>query len=207
MQEWLYTNNANKINQTFINGFVDISGGDIINRNNDLFIGGNSCLNKNLNVNGTASITNNMYIDGDAFINGNINIPIGNVETLLTRLFLYSEHITNENMELHNEVKQLYKSYKELNKKYESLQIQVSSLMEIKGKVSAFSNTTGSITMNKTFTLNILYSVYIQQYGLPEYGVGFDPDKLNLVKQYLRDNNIPLPVEDMSMNDLCMTNL
>ena len=40
----------------------------------------------------------------------------------------------------------------------------------------------GQISIKKSFKLSPLFSYYIHLYGLPEYGVGFDPDKLAFIE-------------------------
>ena len=46
MSNWLdLSRNANLIKQTYLRGFLDVSGGDIINRNGNLIIAGDTYLN------------------------------------------------------------------------------------------------------------------------------------------------------------------
>jgi hypothetical protein len=46
----------------------------------------------------------------------------------------------------------------------------------------------GQFNMTKTFNLSPIYSDYITLYGLPAFGVGFDPIKLDLVSKF---KNLP----------------
>lgn len=46
-------------------------------------------------------------------------------------------------------------------------------------ETETLSSTTGNLTLTKTFTLAPLFSIYITLYGMPERGVGFDPDKIS----------------------------
>lgn len=46
-------------------------------------------------------------------------------------------------------------------------------------------NISGHIAVQKTFTLSKIYSYYIYLYGMPEFGVGFDVDKLKFLRNSL----------------------
>jgi hypothetical protein len=46
-------------------------------------------------------------------------------------------------------------------------------------------NVSGHIAVQKTFTLSKIYSYYIYLYGMPEFGVGFDVDKLKFLRNSL----------------------
>lgn len=50
----------------------------------------------------------------------------------------------------------------------------------------------GTVELKKTFYLAPLFSYYIRAFGLPEFGVGFDPVKLDIIKEVLEANNISL---------------
>ncbi len=52
------------------------------------------------------------------------------------------------------------------------------------------SNVTGKLSMQKSFTISPLFSYYIATYGMPEYGAGFDPDKLSNILNILNENGI-----------------
>jgi cytoskeletal protein CcmA (bactofilin family) len=60
---WLDLSNvSNKWRQSYIQGFVDISGGDVIIRHNKLFVGGDVSFNHNLSVSGDVSHDGNLTI-------------------------------------------------------------------------------------------------------------------------------------------------
>jgi hypothetical protein len=68
------------------------------------------------------------------------------------------------------------------------LEIQVLSLnkknddiLSGKNEVKAIACTSGQFAIKKTFKLAPLYSYYINLYGMPAYGVGFDATKLSLL--------------------------
>ena len=79
MQKWLdASSSSNKYRQMYIKGFLDISGGNLILRNNDLYV-----------LNGDASFGNNLYVANnltvgsklivqDISINGTSNISFQN---------------------------------------------------------------------------------------------------------------------------------
>lgn len=50
--------------------------------------------------------------------------------------------------------------------------------------------TTGSMSITRQFRFNNLYNYYILIYGLPVYGVGFDPIKIAFLKETLIANGI-----------------
>ena len=58
---WNSNNNTNKFKQTYFNGFVDISGGDLIIRNHSIKSDYITSNNNNLYI-GTDINCNNMYI-------------------------------------------------------------------------------------------------------------------------------------------------
>lgn len=68
------------------------------------------------------------------------------------------------------------------------LEIQVLALTKTnqdilsgKNEIIAVGDACGSLTANRTMTLKPLYSNYIYLYGMPAFGVGFDPVKLSLL--------------------------
>ena len=79
MSNWLdASSSSNKHRQTYVKGFLDISGGNLILRNNHLFIKqGDASFNSNIYVNNTAVIKN-LVITGDLSMNGNLNISYKN---------------------------------------------------------------------------------------------------------------------------------
>ncbi len=55
-----------------------------------------------------------------------------------------------------------------------------------KNEVKAVGSTCGQFTITKTFKLAPIYSYYIQLYGMPAYGVGFDASKLSLLSTIMK---------------------
>jgi hypothetical protein len=53
-----------------------------------------------------------------------------------------------------------------------------------------FDETSGTLSMKKTFQLAPLFRYYIRMYGVPAPGVGFDPVKLSLVLAVMENNGI-----------------
>ena len=90
MANWLdLSSSSNLFRAIYVKGFVDISGGDFISRNGNLYIAGNSTVNNNsfvqnqlgigvsgslhqLDVSGSANFRSNIIGLGDASINGNL---------------------------------------------------------------------------------------------------------------------------------------
>jgi len=58
-----------------------------------------------------------------------------------------------------------------------------------KFKKNSFSSS-GNMGLSKSFTLAPLFSYYISIYGLPEFGVGFDVDRLSKLLAVLTENGI-----------------
>jgi hypothetical protein len=54
----------------------------------------------------------------------------------------------------------------------------------------AYADITGTLSMTKTFELAPLFMYYIKYYGVPEVGVGFDPQKLIVVLNALENSGI-----------------
>jgi len=74
----------------------------------------------------------------------------------------------------------------ELTIKNTILEKRIEDILSGKNEVSAMDDTCGEFVITKTFKLAPLYSYYIMLYGLPAFGVGFDPAKLTLVADILR---------------------
>lgn len=69
----------------------------------------------------------------------------------------------------------------DLNFRVLMLNAKVDDILSGKNDTVAMGNTSGEITITKTFKLAPLYSYYIYLYGMPAYGVGFDAAKLSLL--------------------------
>ena len=77
MSNWLdLSNTSNRFIQIYVRGFVDISGGKLIVRNDDvsfnnrMFIGGDTSLNRNLFVNYDMSVNGNLSVGKNISITG-----------------------------------------------------------------------------------------------------------------------------------------
>jgi hypothetical protein len=70
------------------------------------------------------------------------------------------------------------------------LQNVIEELLSNQNVYSAYSDVTGTIGMNKTFVLAPLFMYYIKQYGLPEPGAGFDPNRLSIILTALENSGI-----------------
>ena len=74
---------------------------------------------------------------------------------------------------------------------YNDLQVlllnkRIDDIMKNKNVSSTISEgVTADFTMVKVFKLSPIYSYYIQLYGMPSFGVGFDPDKLTCLQRAL----------------------
>jgi len=77
---WLdLSSTSNRYIQSYYKGFVDISGGPLYVRNNNLFVqGGDVSLNGRLYSAGDASLNNRLFLGSDAYLNGNLSV-MGNI--------------------------------------------------------------------------------------------------------------------------------
>jgi hypothetical protein len=70
------------------------------------------------------------------------------------------------------------------------LEKKIEDILSGKNEKNAMSDTCGQFTATKTFVLAPLFSYYIMMYGLPAFGVGFDPEKLAVILKVLTANGI-----------------
>lgn len=70
------------------------------------------------------------------------------------------------------------------------LEKRITDILSGKNETQAMSDTCGQFTTSKTFVLAPLFSYYIMMYGLPAFGVGFNPEKLAQILKVLVDNGI-----------------
>jgi hypothetical protein len=162
MLEWFqYMNNANKIKQSYINGFIDISGGDLINRHNDLYIGGNTLLNTNVRVNNDTVLSKNVYIYGDVSMNGKIVLPTGDLQSMLTNLFMYTTNLAIENGILQNEITVIDISFNQLYSDYQRLQTSMNYVQSRLNLINHIVSDFTHITISASYDLssNIKYVV------------------------------------------------
>ena len=71
---WLANTDANNLEQTYIKGFLDVSGGHIINRNGNF-----SVLDGTMDVSGDVSMNSNLSVGGDVSMNGTTIDICGNL--------------------------------------------------------------------------------------------------------------------------------
>ena len=66
----------------------------------------------------------------------------------------------------------------------------IEDILSGKNVKNAFGNSTGQLTIKKSFTLAPLFSYYILLYGMPEPGVGFDQNKLSILLEIFEKNGM-----------------
>lgn len=76
--------------------------------------------------------------------------------------------------------------------KNDRLEKRIEDILSGKNEKSVITDTCGGFGLTKTFTLAPLYSYYIAAFGMPAFGVGFDIDKLSLMKKVLEAAGIDL---------------
>jgi hypothetical protein len=86
--------------------------------------------------------------------------------------------------------KTLNEANTDLNLQNLLLNRKIDDILSGKNEVKALGSTEGEFVITKTFKLAPLYSYYIYLYGMPAYGVGFDPSKLNILVAMLQKYNI-----------------
>ena len=70
------------------------------------------------------------------------------------------------------------------------LQKTIDDMISGKNKKTVYSNSSGNLSIKKSFVLAPLFSYYISLYGMPEKGVGFDQKKLSMLLAILEKNGI-----------------
>jgi hypothetical protein len=98
--------------------------------------------------------------------------------------------ITNDGLHGSINTYALYTSNIQLSLNSILLQKKIDEILSGKNEQTAMSNTTGQFTATQTFVLAPLFSYYIVMYGMPAYGVGFDPVKLSIISNILTENGI-----------------
>jgi hypothetical protein len=72
-----------------------------------------------------------------------------------------------------------------------NLQQQVQTILSNKNQqVVEVANTTGQLTITRSFTLAPVFNYYILFFGMPAFGVGFDPSKIAFLVDILNQNGI-----------------
>lgn len=72
-----------------------------------------------------------------------------------------------------------------------NLELKVDEILSNKNvKMVNLSNTTGQMTIKKTVKLAAIFNYYILIYGMPAFGVGFDPIKISYLLEVLKKRGI-----------------
>jgi hypothetical protein len=72
-----------------------------------------------------------------------------------------------------------------------NLQNKINDILSNKNeKLIEMANTSGQLTIKKTFKLAAVFNNYIVLFGMPAFGVGFDPMKINFLADLLRKMGI-----------------
>jgi hypothetical protein len=78
---WLTDICANRFTETYIKGFLDISGGDLVLRNGNIDVSGSIDISNSVSIQGDVSLNNNLTIDGNLEV-----LDISNVSILNTTI-------------------------------------------------------------------------------------------------------------------------
>jgi hypothetical protein len=76
----------------------------------------------------------------------------------------------------------LYQRYAYDEIKLALLNKRIQEILSDKNTITTTASTTGQFNATVTFKLAPIFSYYVYVYGMPEYGVGFDPDKLAFLR-------------------------
>jgi hypothetical protein len=99
---WLdLSSTSNCYNRMYVQGFVDISGGNLIIRNNNLYMtGGDLSLNGRLFINADVSLNNRLFLTSDASFGG--RLYVASDASLNSRLFVASDISINGSFNTNN---------------------------------------------------------------------------------------------------------
>jgi len=93
--DWLVDPKSNRFIQTYLRGYLDISGGHIILRNNDIYVNdGDISLNGRLLVSGDASLNSKLFVADDVCMNE--LLLVGNDVSLNSKLFVANDVCMNK---------------------------------------------------------------------------------------------------------------
>ena len=84
----------------------------------------------------------------------------------------------------------LYTQHLSMSIKNSILERRIEDILSGKNEKEVMADTCGQFTITKTFTFAPLFSYYIAAFGLPQFGVGFNKDKLSLMLQILTSAGI-----------------
>ena len=79
----------------------------------------------------------------------------------------------------------LYTQHLSMSIKNSILEKRIEEILSGKNEKDVIADTCGGFGLSKGFVLAPLFGYYIAAFGLPAFGVGFDKDKLSLIKQIL----------------------
>lgn len=88
------------------------------------------------------------------------------------------------------ETNSIFMQNKSLQSNYAILENRMNDIISKKNEQTTITDTKGKISLEKTFDLAPLYKNYIEKYGLPLEGEGFDSDKLIQIIQELESQGI-----------------
>ena len=155
-------------------------------------------INPNTNLQIISDISNSLVSIQEQYINNIINKNYVNIPSYNNYLYLY-EAITNQinstqntsiklllmitlgSLQTSNQAHILHEENAFLQESNANLQQQIEEILSNKNENYAFT-THGQYNLTQDYTLAPIFTEYIQTYGLPAYGEGFDPDKLLIIK-------------------------
>ena len=97
---------------------------------------------------------------------------------------------TKESLKNAIETNSIFMQNKSLQSNYAILENRMNDIISKKNEQTSITDTKGKISLEKTFDLAPLYKNYIEKYGLPLEGEGFDSDKLIQIIQELESQGI-----------------
>ena len=101
--DWLVDPKSNRFIDTYMRGYLDMSGGHLILRNNDIYVNdGDISLNGKLLVTGDASMNSKLFVANDVCMNE--LLMVGNDVSLNSRLFVADDVSMNETLHVGNNV-------------------------------------------------------------------------------------------------------
>jgi hypothetical protein len=84
----------------------------------------------------------------------------------------------------------IFQQYTEATFQVVTLNQQIDEILSNKNMVKALTGATGTFSLTKTFILAPVYSYYIMMYGMPAFGVGFDPARITALATVLKAHGI-----------------
>ncbi|MDC1151608.1 tail fiber domain-containing protein [Pelagibacteraceae bacterium] len=101
--DWLVDPKSNRFIDTYMRGYLDMSGGHLILRNNDIYVNdGDISLNGKLLVTGDASMNSKLFVANDVCMNE--LLMVGNDVSLNSKLFVADDVSMNETLHVGNNV-------------------------------------------------------------------------------------------------------